>query len=517
MALKAVASLKDIKSLGIKPVVSKRNNNKGTDVTPKVPKPVFNKTCNYEEILSQFRVLTNLFFTLRSGEEFDYTAIGDCLIDGLTGDIAGGKGLPEKMALRAIEELVLKAGAGREGKFSSTRTRRAIELMGETPYMSRDGDYGRLVITENDDVREVNLDLCERRDASTVLEVIEETYGKLPYDFLFRLETAKVTKMESLRRPEMKLLRATTPDFGICMIPAMLEYSGFKNGKPVTDLVRTNYPTLSWVISVLDDFRNVLTDADLDVYAPFLSEMTMEEYAALAQTVRSVEVGDGDPMIRRKRAKERYEADKAHFDEARVQFVQVEKELAEIQQEAITIVKDILELVAFKKSEKDWYRALNAQNNKGGASHAVPPLHVVEEVEEVVEPTLEADTTHSVVEDVHSVLTPDQAVESLGDMEVEVDIGIPRCNNTALQFSEVERKEAVQAAGLDGARMCEAYPGVVWEVVIGPVDHAMDIHRTETDCQMVVIAPRRVGGMGLNMEDCRALLVDEYESYFTKI
>jgi hypothetical protein len=102
-------------------------------------------------------------------------------------------------------------------------------------------------------------------------------------------------------------------------------------------------------------------------------------------------------------------------------------------------------------------------------------------------------------------------------MEIDVDIGIPRVNAVALGFSEVERKEMCQAAGIDGPRMCEAYPGVVWEAVIGPVDHAMDVHRTEADCQMIVIAPRRVGGMGLNMEECRVLLVDEYESYFNKI
>jgi len=207
------------------------------------------------------------------------------------------------------------------------------------------------------------------------------------------------------------------------------------------------------VMEILNDYINVLNKCELDVFAPFLDSISIDEYAELYRLVQSVSSEDGDPMIRRQRAKALYDTDPAKFDVARIKYKEVHDELTGIQQEAIDIVKEVLELVAFKKSLKDWYRELDKLNN---------PQRYVKEEKHASHPKDEEETpVAKASEIVTSTTTPDQAVESLGVEEVDVDISIPRFNATALGFSELERKDAIEAAGIDGPRICEAYPGVV--------------------------------------------------------
>ena len=499
MALKAVASLKNIKDLGIETVSAKK-----TDSREKYdPKPVMSKKINFEEVLEQFSSLTDVLFGTRLGEAYPFSAMGSALVKSLAADIkfSSSKSIHSgKVALLALEEICLKAGAGRVSNCHATRTRRIIEIMNETPYME-DDHYARLVIVDDKTV----LEECERRDASTVLEVFEEINGKVPYEFLYKLETAKTNRVDALRRIEMKIMRGNTPDFGICMIPAVLSYNNFnKAGMPVTDIVRTNYPTISWLTAILNDLLAVLNSAELEVFVPFIDNI--DEYAELYKHVMSVKNDDGDPMIKRQRVKALYEQNPSFYDEVRIKFKEAQDELTAIQQEAVGIVNDILELVTVKKAEKDWYRALDQRNNpekyantnNSSVSHATPVIDSSTPVE------------------ITSTATPDEAFASLG-ADVDVEIGIPRFNAAALGFSELERKEALGAIGLDGPRACEAYPGVIWEAVVGPIDHAMDLSRKEVDCRMVVIAPRRVGGMGVDMNQVRVLLVDDYEAYFSKV
>jgi hypothetical protein len=96
-------------------------------------------------------------------------------------------------------------------------------------------------------------------------------------------------------------------------------------------------------------------------------------------------------------------------------------------------------------------------------------------------------------------------------------MSLPVINHAALGIAEVEIKKSFAADGVDGARECAAYPGVVWEPVIGPIYHAMDLECSEPDCRLLVIAPRRVGGMGLDLAEARVLMLAEYEDFFSPV
>ncbi len=86
-----------------------------------------------------------------------------------------------------------------------------------------------------------------------------------------------------------------------------------------------------------------------------------------------------------------------------------------------------------------------------------------------------------------------------------------------MSIAKVELRKGFVASGVDGARECVAYPGVVWEVVMGPLFHAMDLSCEEPDCRLIVIAPRRAGGMGLELADARVLMLVEFEDYFSAV
>jgi hypothetical protein len=420
-------------------------------------------------------------------------------------------GLPhEKTALRAVENIVTQAAVGVDGHFHATRTRRLLTMLAETPAVDELGNLVRI----NKRKEPFTLEVVERpKDAANAREVYE-LWVPIDDTLLGRLETSKITKLDSIRSSSMVHLRNTVPDIGCAIATTALSINGYtSNGMPITDLLRTNFPTISWVENVISDLRSILTDEDEAsrgyLFITFVegeNAMEIEEYAALAEELETIKVVDGAPTTERDRVRAKYMGKKAHFDGLKAKWKAVQRDIDVIQQEALAIADNVLAYVRFKRDEKEYARsveAMRAGNNEPEPAKAGP---------KVVAPTKPRVARQS-------EMTPDSAAALVRmTSDTEIELSAPMFNAVALGLSEVANKRDLLAIGLDGGRECLAiYPGVVWEAVIGPMDHALDIDRIETDVRMVVIAPRRVGNMGLDMSQARMLMVHEYENYFSPV
>jgi hypothetical protein len=96
-------------------------------------------------------------------------------------------------------------------------------------------------------------------------------------------------------------------------------------------------------------------------------------------------------------------------------------------------------------------------------------------------------------------------------------MSLPVARTDVLGIGAVELRKEFAAAGVDGPRECVLYPGVIWEAVVGPVWHALDVENNDDNDRVVIIAPRRAGGMGLDLSESRVVMVGEYEEFFSPI
>ena len=111
-----------------------------------------------------------------------------------------------------------------------------------------------------------------------------------------------------------------------------------------------------------------------------------------------------------------------------------------------------------------------------------------------------------------STVTPAEAVAAaMAESDIEVDVAVPTFVIDSLPVLQIQRRAVPD--DLTGPRECVVYPGVVWEAV-GVVSHALDLDRSDASARVVIIAPRRVGRSGLDMNDCRFIPVDDYNDYY---
>lgn len=517
IAIKDFSSLRSaVKESGLKlaaaPRIAPRKDVKKPASGPAMSskKPVLPASVKPEDSIGKLFAITDAAFAARGLAGVmafaDHAVL--CLAEA---EIRKNPGLPaEKSVIRALEGIVLQCGVPNRGHYTpATRGRRLIQMLEETPAVV-DGQMVR--IDRNGEFVPVE----HAKEAASALAVYEAVAGELDKEFIKDLEISKATKADSLRDPRMKKIRRTVPDLGAALVAAGLLQKGFTpTGLPVPNFVSLNFNALNWAVKVLADLREVLSEEDETLrgwlFVTFVEgdlALDYEQFGELSRTVAEVSVGDGASAATREKVRARYEADKAKYDEVRAQWNALQSEFDDIQQEAINAVDEVLAFLRFKLEEKEWIA--NERQAKKGEKGQRP--------EKSSEPRVvkAAPRTKTLKE---STATPAEAIAALtaSGVEVETEISLPTFNAEVLGIAQVALRKEFAAAGVDGGRECPAYPGVVWEAVVGPVYHAMDLDKTEADCRIVVIAPRRPGAMGLDMSEARALMVVEYEDYFSPV
>lgn len=479
-------------------------------------RPVLPASVNPEEMIGQLVAIIDGAF---AGRGFaNVMAFADHAVACLAAaELRKHEGLPDdKSVIRALEQIVMQCGVASHGAYvAATRGRRLLQMLEETPGVA-DGNLARLN-------GKGEIVAAERpRDAANALKLYEAVAGQVNQHFIRDLEIAKATKADSLRDPKMKKLRRVSPDLGVALVAATLQQRGFtKTGLPIPNFVGMNFNTLNWAVKVLADLREVLGTEDETVRGYLLLAhldeslaIELDAFKELSKTVAEVAVADGASSTERARAKEKYDADQAKYDAARAQWKGIQTALDDIQQEAINAVDGVLSFIRHKISEKEWLvaeREAEKAERNGGARESKAPA-------EKQEPKVLAPAPRVKQPKAASVNTPKEALaEVLRNTEVETEMSLPVARTDVLGIGAVELRKEFAAAGVDGPRECVLYPGVVWEAVVGPVWHALDVENGDDNDRVVIIAPRRAGGMGLDLSESRVLMVGEYEEFFSPV
>jgi hypothetical protein len=397
-----------------------------------------------------------------------------------------------KQALHGVGDMLRAGvGSGRAGAYTSTRCARVADILSEAPF-SHDGAFWKL--DASGDVVQAN----GPKDASSVLDVFAATHPDFDYDKLKGLQRAKTTPLQSIKDPVQLAMRRNLPDFGAAMVLAMLAHAGFEargQNLPTASLVSTNFVLLTWAENTMGDFRHVLAETDKDIrgecYAPCFSDpegnlYTPQSYARLVAKVSSVRMKGGMTETAREASGRLYHSDRAAFDAARSEYAALQAKIDSIQEKSLLQCDTILSLIRNGKDGKEWRRRTDEAAKSREASTGRKPSEAAREAMEA----------------------------GLVD---EMAFAVPRFNAESLNVAEAAIKKSLAAAGADGDRVCAAYPGVVWTAVMGPMYLALDFAQTEDDCRMVVIAPKRAGGIGYDLSEARTLLVTEYEQYFSQV
>ena len=415
---------------------------------------------------------------------------------------------PAKALSRGLDRIVAEAATGSGGSLQVTRPKRVMSAMDDVPAVS--GLGGSMLRRSRKQPNE--LEETDRiKDAVSARDVADLAEGTEGHAFLTQLDVAKVSKLQSLRGNERYLfLRRTVPDIGVALLVAMLLQGDFnQRGFPLIDLAWSHMSTLRWAECVLRDTRVVLEEEDsdlrVDVFAHFLDNGA-ERALVVREELRDVQVTEATTPFNRARAHKLFRENPAHWEALSAEYSEIHRKIDDLQGEAIQVVDDVLALVRWRIAEKEEYmQRRNAERNR-----TVAP--VASDAPRVVAPT----TRESYFS---STRTPVEAVAKVREeADVEMDeMRVPTFNASVISLNEVANKKKLEQAGLDGPRECAVYPGVVWEAVLGPLYHAMDLDKNQPDAWTVVIAPRRVGGMGVDMSDARLLTVGEYEDYFSPV
>jgi hypothetical protein len=480
-------------------------------------RPVLPASVNPEEMIGQLVAIIDGAF---SGRGFpNVMAFADHAIACLSAaELRKHEGLPDdKSVIRALEQVVVQCGVPSHGSYmAATRGRRLLQMLEETPgvadgNLARVNGKGEIVAAERP------------RDAASALKLYEAVAGHVNQHFIRDLEIAKATKADSLRDPKMKKLRRVSPDLGVALVAATLQQRGFtKTGLPIPNFVGMNFNTLNWAVKVLADLREVLGTEDetgrgylLLAHLDESIALDLDSFKELAKIVAEVAVSDGATAAERARAKEKYDADPAKYDAARAQWKGIQTALDDIQQEAINAVDGVLSFIRHKISEKEWLvaeREAEKAEKNGGAREPKAPA-------EKQEPKVLAPAPRVKQPKAVSVNTPKEALAEVlrENTEVETEMSLPVARTDVLGIGAVELRKEFAAAGVDGPRECVLYPGVIWEAVVGPVWHALDVENNDDNDRVVIIAPRRAGGMGLDLSESRVVMVGEYEEFFSPI
>lgn len=520
----SVASFADLRAAGLKPVAAKKVE-RSKDKAPKAetqgrdrsrrhhraesgdPRPELVLDVRMDETFGKLAAVIEAVFSARGFD--NVMAFTENAITCLAADEARKGDLPmDKALLRVMEYLLNQCGAGPAQRLNALRCKRLLTILDTVPAM----DGGNMVRLKGETLIPVE----RAKDATSALAVYTAFAG-LDVAFLEKLDLVKTTPKDSLRDKKLRRMRDTVPDLGAALIVAAINAGGFArtSGMPLVNMVRTNFPTMVWLENLLKDLRKVIGEDDEILRGEILVEfvdgensMSSDEFAELTSGLKEIMVADDATAFERARADTVYKADKQKFDVLKAEWTAIQNELDAVQQDAVGIVDAALALIRHKKSEKDWVRAQDKESTtpraRSGSSEDRGNKTIAPAAKRVRPPK------------VTSANTPDQGAFEAQLGGVEVEVSVPRFNAESFGISRAIRQDIVKGASLDGVWECAAYAGVVWEVVM-IADHAMDLDRVMSDCTMVVIAPRRVGGMGVDIAESRALLKDEFEQFFTAV
>ena len=470
-----------------------------TQSTTPPQRPTFTPVRRISESVQElYSIITSVFAAL------DYEFIDPVIsygMDALTANVCSRvEGLTVSRAvIQTLDAISSTCVSNSHSGTIGTRTLNLLDLLRDVPGVK--GVFGTFLrVKVNKRTGEVLYEeVPHARDASNAYEIL------LSYDGLVTgeteakmrsLDSAKCTPLGSLRVDELKTIRVSVPDAGILAFLAAIEMNGYHdNGNPIIDISRLNISTLHWIVSTLRNARSVVYTENI-----FDRAVQYRTYVGLDATVDEI-------RSLQKRMKNKLVSVEDQTDVDKM-ILALDSTMAEIDAKCVTAIDELLAYVRFKQSEKEWHRVNSAQR-KG---EVAKPLQMPSKK---LAPMPRASLTRAG----GSKATPDEAVALLKQEGVDIDIEIrtPSFNNDVLNVTEVSRKKLLKSVGLDGVRECAVYPGVIWEAVMGPLDHAMDIDREENELRIVIIAPRRKDGMGLDLAQSRALMVNEYESYFSPV
>jgi hypothetical protein len=280
------------------------------------------------------------------------------------------------------------------------------------------------------------------------------------------------------------------PDIGVHFLLAMLDDGWTDDGFPVAAICSAASRMMEWMEVMAKDLQTMANVPQENavlrakVFGVFADRANGEQW-----TEEEVEATIGDYVNLRSTSRETGEAvTPARASEIDARMAQLQRDIDAIAADAIDAADALYSFLKSKREEKEGHiarrkAAKEGERPKGGTSTA----------------------------------TVGEAVAALraGEAEVEVEISEPPHYGSAIGLANLGvRKRTIEAAGVDQPRQCAIYEGVVWEVVIGPLYNALDFECVDADLRQVVIAPRRPGGMGVDLGEARVIALVDFEEYF---
>ena len=330
--------------------------------------------------------------------------------------------------------------------------------------VNENGEVSFAAVREMRDGSSVVMPVASAYEASTlekyVKHFISQEVNQHPLDHAIKInDTITYPPLNTLSSVNDLNTRTLVPNIGITLVLGMFEYALFnrETGYPLLDCSRLTHKSLKWMVDTLQEFSNFMKNCPKEILKKSLPEDVDLDL------VISIVHGQLEELVN-------------YFMHCR--------------------------------AEKNWYldKMKEGENRPTVVLQPLPKTKVVKErkPENVLY--------------TNSKTSPEEAIENLrAEVEVEVEMGAPAFNRDVLNIAEVQLKQKLSKFNLGQPRTCEIYPGVIWEAIIGPLHHAFDFENTEEDISTVVIAPRRVNGLGLDYSKARSLLVSEFEDYFSVI
>jgi hypothetical protein len=424
------------------------------------------------------------------------------------------KELQRKLPLRGLDELIAHGCAAGDNTYTATHCRKVLTFLSTIPAV-KNGTY---VSISSPDVQVPDspgdlVDAVDLSRASSMLDVYMYEHD-LNVKMLNLLDIAKTTKQLSLRDPYQIAMRRAIPDLGAPLVLAALAACGYREGgneEPEMDFLNTSFVLQSWAENVLTDLRQVLAETNGDMRGELYSQYitsptgapyTLAEFNELSTHLVKIVIPSNATALVRATATAEYNSDRGGYDSLRAEWKALQRNCSDLQERALHAADTVLALIRWKKAAKSWRRA-NEENVFGQKGLRAPPgLRRAEQQRSTPSMASPSDALNAAI----------AAGETF-----EEGFKVPHFDLDALELTLDGRRIALAAAGLDGGRECTAYPGVIWEICLGPLYNILDYNQEVDDCRVVVIAPRRTGGMGLDLTEARWITIEEYESLFTPV
>jgi hypothetical protein len=495
--VKTIWSFADLKAAGVQTIEVKKTeldyskNNPIIDNLMKL-KPVYESDFCIDDNLNRIAHIIDIIFTNNGIPNI--LAFADHIIQCLMNEAERKENnLPdEKAPLRALEYVVNNCSIGFEGKFFATRNRRLLSILSEIPAVSNN-QLVKLDLTNKNEPNLIPVDKI--RDASNAFDVYS-AYSHINEDFFNRLETSKITKIDSLRTPTMIHLRKTVPDFGCALIIAALLNKGFDDVHfPIANLARTNFPTLGWIENIFKDLRVIISEQDETLRGEILyafvsneNSISLEEYNKLSQNITFIQFDKDDPNYLQEKAEAIYNSDKELYDAMKVQWEILQGEFNIIQKNFLKSIDAMISYVQYKRNEKDWLR--NFETAKKG---------LVIKKKTNLKPKILKPYQKSNIESVELVDSDTQTISQL------LEISKSDFENILKTFKETYK--SLTDLGLNERRV---FNGIQWSV-IGKFD------LIPSSNELYLVIPRFDDNTEISANDLKLIAVSDYERYFLPI